>query len=189
MNKKVEAGTAKSGKWNVAAEPGNSTASEAVHASNRALLSNLEKRIETQNPAASVPSTSSFTRAPAPPIPRKPIQFVISNDRNLEQSSRDKRDSAAALSIQPQVARITLRHSTSINAHPGSDKALLASRQWSIPRLPATSSVHLSDQPQADSTLGLPKNLAQASSGSSGLLDDDNVGAQYIPSLQPVSRS
>ena len=188
MKTKSEAGTSKSGIYNVAAEPGKLILSEA-HASNRGLPSIQKRRIETQNPAVAAPSKSSFTRGPAPPIPRKPIEFVISNERNLELSPSETLDSAPSLSVQPQVIGSTLIHPPSINALPVSDKALPASHQWSIPYSPATSSVRLPYQQQAGPTLALPKNPAQASSGSSGLLDDDNVGAQYIPSLQPICRS
>lgn len=188
MKTKSEAGTSKNGFHNVAAEPGKLILSEA-HASNGGLPSIQKRRIETQNPAIAAPSTSSFTRGPAPPIPPKPIEFVISNERNLELSSREKLDSAASLSVQPQVIGSTLIHLSSINALPGSDKPLPASHQWSIPCSPAMSSVRLPDRPQAGPTLALPKNPAQASSGSSGLLDDDDIGAQYIPSLQPICRS
>lgn len=187
MKTKSEAGKAKSGIYNVAAEPGKLILSEA-HASNGGLLNIQKRRMDTQNPAVAAPSTSSFTRGPAPPIPQKPIEFVISKERNLELSSSEKLDSAASLSVQPQVIGSTLIHLSSINALPGSDRPLPASHQLSIPCSPAASSVGLPDQPQADPTLELPKNPAQASSGSSGLLDDDNVGAQSIPSLQPIRR-
>lgn len=188
MNQKSEAGTAKSDNYDVAAEPRKSAVSDGAHASSRALLNVQEQHIKTRNPEVSTPSTSSSTKGPAPPPPPKPIEFVVSNERNLELSSSDNRDSAAALSIQPQVMRSTLVHLSSINALPRSDKPLPASRQWSIPCLPTTSGVPLSDQTQAGPTPTLPKKSAQASSGSSGLLDDENVGAQHIPSLQPIRR-
>lgn len=189
MKTKSEAGTSQSGIYNVAVEPGKSILSEA-HASNGELPNIQKRRIEKQNPAVAAPSTSSFTRGPAPPIPRKPIEFAISKKRNLEPSLSETLDSAASLSVQPpQVIGSTLEHMSSMNALPGSDKALPVSHQWSIPYSPATSSVRLQYQPQAGPSLALPKNRAQASPGSSGLLDDDNVGAQYIPSLQPICRS
>lgn len=189
MKIKSEAGTGKSGNSNVEAEPGKLTIAEVAHASNRGLLNMQEQRRVTQYPAEVAPSTSSFTRGPAPPIPRKPIEFVISNERNLELSSSDKVGSAAALPVQPQVIGRTSKHLSSINVLPRPDKPLPASHHCSIPCLPATSSVRLSDQLQAGSTLALPKNPAQASSGLIGLLDDDNVGPPYIPTLQPIRRS
>lgn len=189
MNQKSEAGTAKSDNYNVAAEPKKSTVSEGAHASSRALLNVQEQHIKTHNPAVSAPSTSSSTKGPAPSPPRKPIEFVVSNERNPELSSSDKRDSAAALSIQPHVIRNTLINLSSINALPQSDKHLPASGQWLIPCLPTTNDVPLSDQTQASPTIALLKRPAQASSGSSELLDDDNVGVQHIPSLQPIRRT
>lgn len=189
MNQKSEAGTAKSDNYDVAAERKKSTVSEGAHASSRALLNVQEQHIKTHNTAVSAPSTSSATKGPAPPPPRKPIEFVVSNERNLELSSSEKRDSAAALSIQPHVIRSTVINLSSINALPQSDKPLPASRQWLIPYLPTTDDVPLSDQTQASPTIALLKRPAQASSGSSELLDDDNVGAQHIPSLQPIRRT
>lgn len=189
MNQKPEAGTAKSDTYDVVAEPKKWTVSEGVHASSRALLNVQEQHIKTHNPAVSAPSTYSSTKGPAPPPPRKPIEFVVSKERNVELSSSDKRDSAAALSIQPHVIRSTLINLSSINALPQSDKPLPASRQWLIPCSPTTNDVPLSDQTQASSTIALLKRPAQASSGSSELLDDDTVGAQHIPSLQPIRRT
>lgn len=189
MNQKSEAGTAKSDNYDVAAEPRKSTVSEGVQGSSRALLNLQDQHIKTNNPAVSAPSTSSSSKGRAPPPPRKPIEFVVSNERNLELSSRDKRESAGALSIQPHVTRTTLINLSSLNALPQSDKPLPASRQWLIPCLPTTNDVPLSDQTQASPTIALLKRPAQASSGSSELLDDDNVGAQHIPSLQPIRRT
>lgn len=185
MNQKSEAGTAKSDNYDVVAEPKKWTVSEGAHASSRALLNVQEQHIKTHNPAVSAPSTSSSTKGPAPPPPRKPIEFVVSNERNVELSSNDKRDSAAALSIQPHVIRSTLINLSSINALPQSDKPLPASRQWLIP---TTNDVPLSEQTQASPTIALLKRPAPASSRSSELLDDDTVGAQHIPSLQPIRR-
>lgn len=189
MNKQVEADTAKRGNDNVAVEPGNLPRAEVAHASDRGLLNLQEPRIETQSHGVAESSTSSYTRGPPPPIPRKPIEFVISNERNLEPSSSDRLETAADLSDQPQIVGSTLKQLSSINTLPWSDKPLPASHQWSIPSLPATNSVRLPDEPHADPTLASPKNLAQSLSGSSGLLDDDNVGALYFPSLQPIRRS
>lgn len=188
MNQKSEAGTAKSDNYDVAAEPTKSTVSEGAHASSRAVLNVQEQHLKTQNPAVSAASTSSSTKGPAPPSSRKPIESVASNEQNHGLSSSGKRDSATALSIQPQVIRSTFIHLSSINALPRSNKPLPASRPWSIPCLPTTNDVPLSDQTQAGPTIALPKEPAQASSGSSELLDDDNVGAQHIPSLQPIRR-
>lgn len=186
MNQKSEAGTAKSDNYDVAAEPRKSTVSEGVHGSSRALLNLQDQHIKTDNPAVSAPSTTSSTKGQAPPPPRKPIEFVVSKERNLEVSSRDKRDSAGALSIQPLVTRSTLINLSSTNALPQSDKPLPASRHLITPCLPTTKDMPLSDQTQASPTIALLKRPAQASSGSSELLDDDNVGAQHIPSLQPI---
>lgn len=188
MNQKSETGTTKSDNDDISAEPTKLDVSECAHASSRALLNVQERHIKSRNPIGSAPSTSSSTKGPAPPLPRKPIEFVVSNERSLELSSSDMRDSAAALSIRPDIIRSTLIHASSINALPRSGRSLPASRQWSIPCLPTTSGVPLSDQTQAGPTIALPKKPAQASSGSGGLLDDDNVGAQHIPSLHPIRR-
>lgn len=187
MNQKSETDTTKSDNDDISAEPSKLDVSECAHAGG-GLLNVQGRRIKSRDPAGSAPSASSSTKGPAPPPPRKPIELVVSNERNLELSSRDMRDSAAAFSIRPHVIRSTLIHLSSINALPRSDEPLPAIRQWSIPSLPTTSGVPLSDQIQAGPTFALPKKPAQASSGSSGLLDDDNVGAQHIPSLHPIRR-
>lgn len=187
MNQKSDAGIAKSVNYDVSAEPTKSTLSEGAHASSRALLNVQEQHIKSQSLAVSAPSTSNSTKTPAPLPFRKPIEFTVSNERNLELSSSDTRDSAAALSVQSHGIRSTLIHLSSINAPPRPDKPLPAS-QWSIPCFPTTNGVPLSDQTQAGRTLALPRRPAQASSGSSDLLEDDNVGAQHIPSLQPIRR-
>lgn len=189
MNQNYEAGTVKSDKYDVAAEPRKSTVSEGVHGSSRALLNVQEQHIKTHNPAVSAPSTSSSTKGRAPALSRKPIEFVVSNVRNLELSSSDKRGSPVALSVQPHVVRSTSINLSSINALPQSDEPLPASRQWLIPCLPTTNNMPLSDQKQASPIVALLKRPAQASSGSSELLDDDNIGAQHIPSLQPMRRT
>lgn len=189
MNQKYEAGTVKSDNYDVATEPRKSTVSEGVHGSSRALLNVQEQHIKTHNPAISAPSTSSSTKARAPAPPRKPIEFVVSNERNLELSSSDKRGSPAALSVQPHVIRSTSINLSSINALPQSDEPLPATRQRLIPCLPTTNDVPLSDQKEASPIVVLLKRPAQASSGSSQLLDDDNIGAQHIPSLQPIRRT
>lgn len=195
MNQKYEAGTVKSDNYDVATEPRKSTVSEGVHGSSRSLLNVQEQHIKTHNPAISAPSTSSSTKARAPAPPRKPIEFVVSKERNLDLSCSDKRGSPAALSVQPHVIRSTSINLSSINALPQSDEPLPATRQRLIPCLPTTNDVPptndvpLSDQKQASPIVVLLKRPAQASSGSSQLLDDDNIGAQHIPSLQPIRRT
>ncbi len=182
-SKKVEIGAAESAKPPPSYEAKKASISDVIHTTKTTQVTQQEEVKGTLSPGTSASSPYNLSRGPAPPVPRKPAELIAPSERKKNPPHTQRQDSVPALSSKPQ-ARRQPSNMLSLNPLIGSQKSLSSSP---TSNLEMKRSKNLPDRDRS----GLPSQspTSKASSGSRGLLDEDNVGAQSIPSLQPLRRS
>ena len=151
------------------------------------------KQVQRMSSEDSAVSSSSLSRKQAPPIPKKPLLLSPPIHRQASSSSE-------AADIVDQKRSPPTGWKTSATIPAGSNYPPPPRRIPAITQLPLTARQNPSPGPtqmghdHMQSLVYLDRSLPwsrsrSASGGSRGLLDDDEDGAQDIPSLQPSRRN
>lgn len=161
---------------------------DVMYGNSKALISGQE---QTRTPilASTTCSSSRSPQKTAPPVPLKPASLTGASQQTLKSSGSLRQDRFPSSSAAHYEGTYPLKLSQLIRPTDDSHKTRLSSQKLSTASLARDSSKKQPDVSQTDGPPLLPQSLKGQASISKGLLDEDDDGAQAIPSLQPLRRS
>ena len=139
--------------------------------------------------ASTTGSSSGGPRKTAPPVPRKPASLTGPSEQTLKSSSTFKQHRIPPSSAVDYEGTNPSKLSPSSRPTADNHMTQLSSQKLPTEYLARDSGKNQPDFSQTNGAQVLPQRLTGQTSVSKGLLDEDDDGAQAIPSLQPLRRS